>query len=470
MTPYELVCSKFKFPFNLYPFQQVGCNDLADLPRQALYMDPGTGKTATSTHIALYKMVRYGYDTTLVLGPPLLVDMWSKWLSLIKCSEGDPLNVTVYQGTPKERAKIQLGRGFIVMSLDIFKRDFQRISAALSDRNVVLIVDECQSLKDISTANHKSVHDFLHGDNREFIGLTGTPISTPIDAYAHCKLRAPGLYRNMKHFENVHVESWDIWRKPEKFMNLELLASNMKVNAVRVLKEEVLSQLPPATYQPMYYKLAPAHQKLYEKIAEEQLVKLEQGGKLDLTSAGALRHALEQIVMNPAHFAQDESLEPNGWQILEEVMGQLGDKKLICFANYRMTNRNLVAKYKQKYGAVAVYGDVPNKEKSANIARFISDPACRLLIGEPRALGVGVDGAQHVCSDVLYLEMPGAVLLNQSMSRVYRDGQKSAVTVRVAVAEGTLQPRRYKNLLENDELITVVAGGWKSLRDYIYGM
>ena len=467
MTPYEIVRSHYTFPFELYPFQVDVVNELAPLPRQAEWADPGTGKTSMSTHIALYQVLEQGVDTVVVAMPPLLISMWSRWLAKIK-RNGKPIPVTVYRGEPKLRKKITLSPGFILLSLPIFKKDFSRFEAELADRRVLLIVDEAQSLKSIDSDNHKKVNEFcLQGHG--LMELSGTPLSTPLDGYAHCKLKSPGIYRNLRQFTNIHVAKWDFWEKPEEYANLDLLASNMRVNAVRILKEEVLQDLPPVTYMPLHYELSAPHRKLYRQIAEEQLVKLEEGGKLDLTNASALRHALEQLIMSPAYFSQDPDMLPAGYDLIEEIMDELGDKKLIVFSNYRRTNGQLLERYKDRYGAVAIYGDVKAKDKDANLARFLDDPTCRMLLGQPTSLGVGVDGAQHVCSEVLYMEFPGSTLLNQSMSRVYRDGQRHAVTVRVAVAEGTLQVRRYENLLLADELITTVTGGWKSLREYVFG-
>lgn len=99
-----------------------------------------------------------------------------------------------------------------------------------------------------------------------------------------------------------------------------------------------------------------------------------------------------------------------------------------------------------------------------------NDPACQVLVGQPISAGYGIDGLQAVCSDVLFLETPVRPLhFNQGVGRVYRDGQKTPPTVRIAIAEGTIQPRLHGRLLMQDELVNQVQGGWQDLREAIYG-
>ena len=58
---------------------------------------------------------------------------------------------------------------------------------------------------------------------------------------------------------------------------------------------------------------------------------------------------------------------------------------------------------------------------------------------------------------------------HQVVGRLDRDGQKLQVHVRIAKAVGTIQQRLFKNLLNKDELVNQVQGGWKDLRDAVYG-
>jgi SNF2 family DNA or RNA helicase len=60
-------------------------------------------------------------------------------------------------------------------------------------------------------------------------------------------------------------------------------------------------------------------------------------------------------------------------------------------------------------------------------------------------------------------------LNHQALSRVYRQGQRFNVNVRIGLAEGTIQHRLHQRLLDNDQLANTVQGGFQDLRDAIYG-
>lgn len=434
-----------------------------------IFTTGNSGKTAGSTHWALFRSLEGKADQWVVVMPPILLEQWAKWLRSIKDADtGAPLEVTVYKGTPKQRAAANLGADFILMSYGIFKNDFEHLYETLQTRSVGVICDEAQAIKNITTQTHKAVKLFSEG--RELTLLTGTPISDPGDAYAYIRLMAPGVYRNQRHFEKLHVGDVDEYGHVTQWINMDVLEANMKINTSRVIRREVQSELPTITYTPITYKLAPAHEKLYKRIAEEKLVEFADGREIDAISAQALRMALQQIVINWGEFADDASLKPAAMELVEEILDELSPHgKLVVVANFIRTNRYLL-KTLAPYGAVAIYGEVSPKDKQAALHRFINDASCRVLVIQPQSAGIGVDGLQHVCADMLFLEAPSkAPAFHQTAARLDRDGQVNPVHCRVAIASGTVQVRMFKKLLDNDETINAIQGGYEDLKEAIFG-
>ena len=464
LTPTEAVLSRFDVPFPPYPFQRSDIDRLAPEPKTGLYYDPGLGKTSTATLCALYKFLTGETNVVIVVVPPVIIHGWCRYLKSIKAKNGAEVNVVAYKGTPAERKKLDLSKAhFVVLSMAIFKKEHEAVVAKLkANARIHLIVDEAHCLKDVGTANYKTVRDFAM--DRTLQLLTGTPMNKPEDAYAYTKLIAPHLYRNLNDFNMLHVVEVDFYKKPCKYGNLDMLQANFKVNAARATKEEVLVHLPPLTIQVMEYDLASAHLKLYRQLVEQKLLEYDDGTKLDATQAGALWHALGQIVMNWGHFAQDEDLLSAGFEVLDEVLDELGDRKLVVFSHYKMTNRLI----RERYKCASVYSEITDKQKE--IDRFINDPKCRIINMQPGSGGVGVDGLQHVCSDVLYLEPPITPShLTQSLSRVYREGQKLAVTVRLAQAIGTGQRHAIKQLTAKEAFIAPLQGSKAALKAAFFG-
>lgn len=468
LTVMETVNANYHLPFQPRLKQARWIEELAPLDRSGWYADPGCGKTLMSTCVALYKSCFDPSLCTVVVCPPILVNQWVRWLESIKGIS----KVVPYKGTPKQRADLEIRDAqFVVLSNDIFKRDVGRLERDLAGRPLYGIVDEAASIKNVGTINHKTVRDFFNGHCLSL--LTGTPLSTPADAYAYVKLISPMIYRSQRQFLNIHVEEEDFFGKVTKWRNLELMQENLLTNSMRMLKEEALADLKKPLYVPLTYELEPAHIALYLRLMQEQILLTENGGKIDATGQNRLYNAAQQIIFNYDYFSGDDTKKSAAWDLVQNTIDEIGisrgsDRKLIIFGQYKMTNRKLTAAL-QEYGAVAAFSEVSATQKDRNIDRFMNDPTCKILVAQPRSAGMGLN-PQEVCSDILFIETPTApMFFHQAVGRIYRDGQKHVPVVRIAIAEKTIQVRLHKQLLENDELINKVQVSYKDLRDAIYG-
>ncbi|VTU31908.1 hypothetical protein H4CHR_02903 [Variovorax sp. PBS-H4] len=488
MTPYEAVRGRFNFPFPLRPYQIEEVNRLSegnigvfqytgqagaqgDGLHAGHYDEPGTGKTAISTHQMLYQMEFHGVEAYIVLMPPILIPQWARWLrSITRKDDGARLTVTEWVGTPAARQKLDTTSQFFLMSYQMFKNDWERLWELCEDRLVGLNADEGHALKNHESANHKAFYQFA-GTERPRMILTGTPLTKPGDAYGLCRLIAPGRYRNRRHFEQLHVLEVDDYDKPIAWGNLDVLAESMRINASRILRRDVQSQLPPVTFTPIAYNLEPAHQKLYERLSVEKLLEYEDGREINALNESALYAALQQIVLNWAYFEDDPGKRPAVLDVIDQVMDEIGEGKKLALAVHFIRSNQFLLGALQKYGAVAVYGDVSPKKKQEAIARFIDDPACRIIQLQPSSAGYGVDGLQHVCSDMLIVEAPTtAPPFWQVVARLDRDGQKEPVNCRIAIANKTVQVRMFKSLLANDAQINSVQRGYQDLKDAVLGV
>ena len=158
-----------------------------------------------------------------------------------------------------------------------------------------------------------------------------------------------------------------------------------------------------------------------------------------------------------------------GVELIEEVLEELDGGKIVIFTAYRATNRMLSERLK-KYGVVAVYGEVSRAAQDAAIDRFVDDPTCRVILLQLRSGGYGIDKLQGVASDILFAEMPLVPShFHQAVARLWRVGQFKPVTVRVAIAEKTVQVRLWDVLQEKDSLVNMCIRGFEDLRDAVMG-
>lgn len=458
---YAWVKSQRQMPVDLYPFQKAAVDDLSAYDRLALYFDVGTGKTYTSIFIALVKLHMGWVDKVVVVVPPVLIPNWSRTIAKFP-----GITQVIYAGTPSQRKTLKFDGQFIIVGVQILKKDYAEFHQKLGNSRVFIIVDEAQMLKNPASDNFKKINDLAY--DQHLCLLTGTPLSLPTDAYAYIKLVTPGAYKSQYQFESIHVEERDFWAKPTKYANLDMLTRNLMLQAHRVLKEDVLVDLPELTYTPIYYDLDPKHLKLYQTLAEEQLAKLEDGEKLDLTNASALFQALQQIPCNSEYFSEGK-VSSTVLSLIDTVLDELGGRKLVIFCHYRMTTTRLLEHLKD-HGAVALFGGTAANQRQANIDRFVQDPDCKVIILQHKSGGAGIDGLQDVCSDILMVELPyRAADLRQAVARVHRDGQRRAVNVRLAIAQRTLQVRLWEFVQDNDSLVNTVIRGSQDIREMLAG-
>jgi len=441
-------------------------NELAPLERMGIYAEVGTGKTLMATVIALIKNQLYGTQM-IVLMPPILIKQWKKWLDSVR-----GVTSLMYMGAPKRRAQLNLNVNFVLMSMQVFKNDYEALFAHFKKIKTLMIVDEAVAIKNPGSQNYRSVRDFAA--DQQLMLMDGTPLATPADAYAYIKQVSPSVYRNQNHFNSLHVAERDFFDNVTKWCNLDFLAENMMLNSVRILKEDALPYLKKPIYDPIHYELSEDHYKLYRTLMDQQLLLLPNGGKIDATTAGKLRACAQQIVCNPGHFSGDPTMRSAAHELLDQVIDQLavGDvkrgRKLLVFGYFKMTNRGLL-EYLKPYGAVACYSEVTSAQQIKNLERFKEDPKCRIAILQPGSAGRGVDGLQKVCSDAIFMETPSVTQFKQGVGRLDRDGQTVEPHIRIAIADGTIQARLFRNFLAKDELINQVQGGYEDLRDAIYG-
>lgn len=469
MTNTEVIRKAFKFPFEFRPFQAAIVDEYGQNNRHGYYDEAGSGKTITSAAHALLLTHLGRVDQWLVVMPPILIPNWARVLgTIINEKTGKPVTALPYAGTPTERAKLDLSSAqFLLMSYDILKRDFEYLFAYFGDRAVGGICDEAHKIKNIESQTHKAIKLMFEG--QPLFLLSGTPVTQPDDSYAYIRFTNVGAYRNMRHFRQLHVKEVDEYEKVIAWQNTDLLSQNLLVNATRSLKADHLKELPPVQYNPVFYDLDPKHYKLYRQVADDHLVELESGGVIEALNASKLMHCLQQLIVNWGHFSEDPSRRPAGLDLVEQVLDEIGTNKLLLVVNYRLSNDLLFAALTD-YNPTRLYGGMGPKKQQAELEKFIGDPTSRVMVINPEAAGYGIDGLQHVCSDILFLECPSnPKQFFQTTARLDRSGQLTSVNCRLAVANKTLQVKRHKQLLVNDELVNTIQGSHADLREMIYG-
>ena len=460
---YDEAISKLKIPFEIATLQKEDIKQAALAGRFLCSYEVGCGKTLHATVVS--KMWDSPYN--VVICPPIISDQWQDWLNTVGFED-----TSIYRG-PRRTASM-LNHNWVIMSHAIFRDSFETVKDFFKGKEVTLIVDEAQYIKNPQSKLYRYVHQFVQPD-RNILMLTATPTSKPEDTFTYMKLKTPQIYRSYGHWQNLHVQERDIFGNVTKYQNLDLLASNFAVCTIKRTKREVFGDVMEPIYQPMLYELDKKHYKLYERLANEQLLLLDNGDKIDATTAQRLRHALQQIVVNYGKFSGNQEDRSKAFDIIDQVIEEVDpmDKsksKLVIWTYYVASSESITAYLQQKFGkraVVAAYGKV-NSQKA--IDAIMKDDEARILVAQPSSCGVGLN-LQHVCWENLFVEMATTPMqIRQALGRTDRVGQKNRPTMRFAQAKGTIQVALFANLLANDDLVSQVERTAASLRQEIFGL
>lgn len=306
-----------------------------------------------------------------------------------------------------------------------------------------LIVDEATAVKAAKSGIHKAVKGFAGPYSEEegngLLLMTGTPIENKIeDTYGLISLINPLRYRSYRAFERFHVVTQGgPYGRTLHYINLPYLTQSLYEAGRRILKKDVLKDLPPMLISEVPVTLHDDHHALYKKLVRERL--LELGDRvIDATTHASLRMKVQQIIMTPEHFSEKKWEKNAVIEALDQVieMINLGERKVVVFGYFQRSIEKLQAHY-SKYNPVVLYGGTTGN-RNEHIRRFKEDPACRMLIAQVRSGGYGFN-LQDACSHVVFAEMisvPG--LFQQAAERVHRPGQTESVTVYLLVVHKTV--------------------------------
>ena len=466
MSEVDKIAAKYSFPFPPLPYQREAIDAHVEdcIDRVGLYWGVGAGKTYSSTLLNLIYRERTGAQI-LQICPPAVQRQWSRWLT--KCG----ISHKVYAGTPKQRAEITFDREttYFVMTIEILKHDFDRISGEMANRPLMVCVDEATSIKNYESGSYRAVTQISSG--RGLVLMTGTPVSTPKDTYAYVRLLSPECYRSFRQFESLHVGSRDFFGNVTEWVRTDLMRKNLALRSSFISTPEANPDMPRARISEWEYEISSQHMRVYKTLVEKQLLILESGQAIDASTPQTLYHNLQQVVLGWSYFAQDDSLVAAGYSVLDQFLEELGEGKLVVFANYKRSCRS-ITEYLTRKGvhAVQVNGDISQAEKDDNVEEFKDNKACRVLVANPKSGGVGIDGLQYVTNCALFMEVPTIPAeFKQAVGRLERPGQRLTPDIRIATAVGTIQMRLKERLLSNDEIVNTIVPSLQDLRAALLG-
>ncbi len=322
-----------------------------------------------------------------------------------------------------------------------------------------IILDEAQNAKNPSSQISKVVRS-LRAEHR--LALTGTPVENSLrDLWAIFAFLEPGLLGTESSFRRrfeVPIAGGDQ-------RAISRLHARLEPFVLRRTKEDVAPELPERTEAEIVVDLSPAQRQLYRAIAEAARREILDGWD-DVPHEKASIHVLaaltrlRQVCAHPGLLAKrflDEPESSAKFEALRETIDEIrdGGHRVLVFSAFasmlRLIKDDL---FKRDVGFAYLDGSVKDRDRQAEVERFMSDDGPPVFLCSLKAGGVGLTltAADYV---ILYDPWWNPAVERQAIDRTHRIGQRHPVTAYRMLTRGTVEEKiralaaRKRELSEN---------------------
>jgi SWI/SNF-related matrix-associated actin-dependent regulator 1 of chromatin subfamily A len=320
-----------------------------------------------------------------------------------------------------------------------------------------VIMDECQYFTNPKSKRTKAMFRLARVvPNR--IALSGTPLTNrPAELWPVLHMLRPDIFNSFLSFAEHHC---DPRRRPwgwefKGATNIGELHETLKSTCmIRRRKEDVLKDLPPKVRQVIPIEIK--DMKEYNDAQYDFLRWLKDNYGQSTSKRAKKAAAVTKIGYLLRLSAKLKARDTVGW--INRFLEENPEEKLVVFANHRkmisLLQRRIAAKH------VAIDGSVSKRDRHVAKETFIRKRDVRVLIGNMKAMGTGVDGLQEVCNNACFTELwwrPGDHV--QAEDRVYRIGTTKTAWIRYFVAGGTIEESLCQIIRDKQSVIHSVLDG-----------
>lgn len=311
-----------------------------------------------------------------------------------------------------------------------------------------IVIDEAQSFKGYGSLGFKKLKSIAPYTER-FIELTGTPAPNGLmDIWSLIYLLDGGarLGKNITQYRNTFfVEGrrtpegypYEWWLKEHA---AEEIHRRIKDVAISMTKADYLD-MPDLIHNPVELDMSAAEKKVYNQLKQDKVLPLADGGAIESANAAVLAGALFQL-SNGAIY-EDESrsniieLHKHKLNALEEIVDGSNQEPILCFYWFKHD----LARLQKHFPDGETFTGKPEQLKRWNEGKI------PLLFAQPASAGHGLN-FQHGGHIIVFFCVPRSLeLYEQSIARLYRNGQTQTVIVHYLMMRGTIEKHIMETLI-----------------------
>jgi SNF2 family DNA or RNA helicase len=459
--------------------QQSIFDEHAEDPVLACFNDQGTGKSKSYIDRVANAYEKKRVDALLLVAPKgvernfVLKEMPKHWPDRI------PYQAFIYstkqaknKSAAAERKAIMAyrdGIAVVCISYHAFVTEAGKkfVKEFLTKRKCAYILDESHFVKSPGAVRTKTI--VASGNYAEFKTIgTGTPMGAegPMDVYSQIKFLDGEFWKRhgIPDFMcfKAYFADWialDGWSKLIRYKNLDKLSEWLKEISVRVLKADVLPDLPPKMHSRHYIEMPAEHRRVYNQLQTDLRAELQSGEELEIKTKLVMLRKLLQVASGYIKDTQSGLIHPINdefprvdacidWCDASNTQG-------IIWTRFRHDADLLLTRL--GLDRVARYdGAVDDDERAANLESFYRGDK-QFFMSNPRVGGTGLTLTEasrqwHHGVDV------DPVALKQAQDRSHRIGQHNSVSYTYCVAQDTADEVIIDTHLSNEDVVRSILG------------
>lgn len=416
--------------------------------RAFVFSEPGTGKTLAALWTADYLMKTNRVQRCLILCP--LSIMHSAWMQDLRNSVIHRSAIVAHHTQATRRIEMVQGDyDFVITNYDGLNLIADEINN--DGRFDLIIVDEANAYKNVSTKRWKSLQKILKPDTKLWM-MTGTPASqSPLDAYGLAKLVNPtGVPKFFTAWRDVTMNKITMFKWIPKIDAQEKIHEALQP-AIRFTKAQCLD-LPPVITETREVPLTPQQKKYYNMLKEQMLVKAA-GETITAINAAAEVNKLLQISAGAAYTDNAEVVTFDCSPRLNVLMEALEEtnRKVLVFAPYRHSIDTIYEYLTiNNFKVEVIHGDVAATKRTRIFKNFQEEAEPRVLVIQPQAAahGVTLTAADTV---VFWGPVMSTETYIQCCARSDRKGQGSDKVTVIHIQGSEIERKMFKRLAERVE-------------------
>lgn len=424
---------------SLYDYQHDILENMLTAKRAVCSMVMGAGKTLTS--IAGLKHLGVDSMKVLIVCPKSILKQWANEIKRV-------LGVDAFQITSQNVNTFtdiyETGVGIITYQTMV--RNIDKLAATTYS---MVIADEIQYIKNEESKTWNALKCVR---SEYFWGLSGTVIENRLDdLYNIMQIIGPGLLGPKWKFDSRFKKLGSIHRKKVLYQNeIQNIAELRTLISNNIFSYDKIS-LPKIFHHKYLVGMDPGARATHDEFVEKANTLISKSLNMELSHFEKLliqsyllkaRQACNSVeLINKVVAPRGEKIKNILGVIKQVCLSQ--NEKLVIFSEWTemlgIIERELLLD--MSIGYVKFDGSMTAKARMNAIEKFKSDPLCMIFFSSD-AGGIGIDGLQLVCNNMLHVELPwNPAKIDQRNGRLHRLMQTKDVNIHYMITSNSIEEK-----------------------------